>query len=271
MRRSRVRSIFKFGYGVACWTSLPRFGPSFEEKSRSAKVLRQNRARRGLRMFEREELLALLDACLPTQKAMVLLGINGGLGNHDVATLPTKALDLKKGWLVYPRPKTGIERRIPLWPETVAASSRCWRNNTRRKTPRTRTWCSFRCRASLTSVTPAATASPRRSFGSSEKRRSSGRDCRSTPSAILSDQVQGRPRPGGRAKHHGACPARRYVGHLPGANRRRPPSGRHRPRPRLAVSGRCEGDPKEIECVHAGGLHGKSGRSPRRPRGSLVK
>ena len=115
----RVRSIFKFGYESGLLDKPPRFGPSF--KKPSAKVLRQNRARRGLRMFEREELLALLDACLPTQKAMVLLGINGGLGNHDVATLPTKALDLKKGWLVYPRPKTGIERRIPLWPETVAA------------------------------------------------------------------------------------------------------------------------------------------------------
>jgi integrase len=115
----RVRSIFKFGYESGLLDKPPRFGPGF--KKPSAKVLRQNRARRGLRMFEHEELLALLDACLPTQKAMVLLGINGGLGNHDVATLPTIALDLKNGWLVYPRPKTGIERRIPLWPETVAA------------------------------------------------------------------------------------------------------------------------------------------------------
>jgi len=41
--------------------------------------------------------------------------------NSDVARLTFKALDLDGLWLTYPRPKTGIERRIPLWPETVEA------------------------------------------------------------------------------------------------------------------------------------------------------
>jgi integrase len=115
----RVRSIFKFGYEAGILDKPVRFGPGF--KKPSAKVLRQNRAKAGLRMFEREELLSLLNATPPTQKAMVLLAVNGGLGNHDVATLPMKAVNLKSGWLTYPRPKTGIERRIPLWPETIEA------------------------------------------------------------------------------------------------------------------------------------------------------
>jgi integrase len=113
----RVRSIFKYGYEAGLLDKPVRFGPDF--KKPSAKVLRQNRAKAGLRMFEREELLAILAVVPPIQKAMVLLAVNGGLGNHDIATLPIAAVNLKTGWLTYPRPKTGIERRIPLWPETI--------------------------------------------------------------------------------------------------------------------------------------------------------
>jgi integrase len=54
-------------------------------------------------------------------KAMILLGINCGFGNSDCGTLPLSALDLERGWLDYPRPKTGIARRCPLWVETVQA------------------------------------------------------------------------------------------------------------------------------------------------------
>jgi integrase len=54
-------------------------------------------------------------------KAMILLGINAGMGNTDVAELKLSAIDLKKAVINYPRPKTGIDRRAPLWKETVAA------------------------------------------------------------------------------------------------------------------------------------------------------
>lgn len=57
----------------------------------------------------------------PALRAMILLGINAGFGNHDVATLPVSALALDTGWMHYARPKTGINRRCPLWPETVEA------------------------------------------------------------------------------------------------------------------------------------------------------
>jgi integrase len=52
---------------------------------------------------------------------MILLGINCGFGNRDCGTLPRSALDLSGGWVRFPRPKTGIDRRCPLWPETVEA------------------------------------------------------------------------------------------------------------------------------------------------------
>jgi hypothetical protein len=51
---------------------------------------------------------------------MVLLGINCAFGNADCGNLPRSAVDLGRGWIDYPRPKTGISRRCPLWPETVA-------------------------------------------------------------------------------------------------------------------------------------------------------
>ncbi|HZN35405.1 MAG TPA: tyrosine-type recombinase/integrase, partial [Pirellulaceae bacterium] len=54
-------------------------------------------------------------------KAMILLGINCGFGNSDCGTLPLAALDLTGGWVNYHRPKTGIDHRCPLWPETVKA------------------------------------------------------------------------------------------------------------------------------------------------------
>jgi integrase len=49
---------------------------------------------------------------------MILLACNAGLGNSDLANMPLSSLDLASGWVDYPRPKTGIARRFPLWPET---------------------------------------------------------------------------------------------------------------------------------------------------------
>ncbi len=115
----RIRSIFKYGFEAGLLDKPVRFGPDF--KKPSAKVLRQNRAKAGPRMFEAAELRALLAVAGPNMRAMILLAANGGLGNSDVAGLTVGDVNLKTGWMVYPRPKTGVERRIPLWPETVEA------------------------------------------------------------------------------------------------------------------------------------------------------
>jgi len=52
---------------------------------------------------------------------MILLALNCGFGASDCATLPIESLDLDAGWVVFPRKKTGVPRRCPLWPETVCA------------------------------------------------------------------------------------------------------------------------------------------------------
>jgi integrase len=115
----RIRSVFKYALDAGLIERPMRFGPGFARPS--AKTLRLHRARRGLRMFEADEIRRMLDAAGVPLRAMILLGVNCGYGNADVGTLPLVALDLDAGWVRYPRPKTGIDRRAPLWPETVQA------------------------------------------------------------------------------------------------------------------------------------------------------
>lgn len=115
----KIRTVFKYGYESGLIEKPVRYGPQF--KKPSAGVMRRHRAKHGERMLEADQLRRLLDKAGPQLKAMLLLGVNAGFGNHDVATLPLSALDLEAGWVNYPRPKTGIPRRCPLWPETVAA------------------------------------------------------------------------------------------------------------------------------------------------------
>jgi len=88
-------------------------------KKPSRKELRLARAKRGSRMFTPEELRSLITCAGPQLRAMILLALNAGLGNNDLAQLCTS--NLQDGWLDYPRPKTGIGRRVPLWRETREA------------------------------------------------------------------------------------------------------------------------------------------------------
>jgi integrase len=129
----RVRSVFKFGYDAGLIDKPVRYGPAFKRPSK--KVLRLQRAKNGPRMFERDEILLMLLVAGPALEAMILLGVNAGLGNTDCGRLQTKHLDLEGGWLNYPRPKTGIARRCALWPETVNALRQVI---ARRPTPKTK-------------------------------------------------------------------------------------------------------------------------------------
>lgn len=115
----RIRVLFKYAYDADLITAPIKYGSQFKRPSK--KTLRLARKAKGARMFEAAELRAILDAANPVMRAMVLLGINAGLGAADIARLRGVNLDLKHGWLDYPRPKTGIDRRVPLWAETIAA------------------------------------------------------------------------------------------------------------------------------------------------------
>jgi len=115
----RVRTVFKYGYDAGLVDKPIRFGPSF--KRPAARIMRAHRQKSGPRLFEAAELRAIIDAARIPLKAMILLGINCGFGNHDCGTLSFTALDLKRDWCDHPRPKTAVDRHCPLWKETVKA------------------------------------------------------------------------------------------------------------------------------------------------------
>lgn len=115
----QVRMLFKYGFESGLIDKPIRFGPTF--KRPATRIMRAHRQKNGLRMFEAEELRTIINAADQPIKAMILLGINCGFGNTDCGTLPKTSVNLKTGWVNYPRPKTAIERRCPLWPETIEA------------------------------------------------------------------------------------------------------------------------------------------------------
>jgi integrase len=114
-----VRCLFRHGYESGLLAVPMRFGPEFKRPTK--KTVRLHRAAQGVRLFSAEEVHRMLDAAGVQLKAMILLGINCGFGNADCGNLPLSAVDLEHTIIDFPRPKTGIARRCPLWPETVAA------------------------------------------------------------------------------------------------------------------------------------------------------
>jgi integrase len=115
-----VRTMAIFNYGIKnelC--GKINYGTEFVVPDKVE--LRKHKQNSDKKLLTAVEIRTLLDATPPSMRAMILLGINGGLGNTDVATLEFSNLDLDGAWLDYPRRKTAIPRRVPLWPETVEA------------------------------------------------------------------------------------------------------------------------------------------------------
>jgi integrase len=115
----RIRVVFKFAWDNGLIDRPVRYGQGFKRPSR--KVVRIDRAKKGPKLFTQDEIRRLLAAAPTAMRAMILLGIGSGYGNSDCGHLPLAALDLEAGMIDFPRPKTGIPRRCPLWPETVQA------------------------------------------------------------------------------------------------------------------------------------------------------
>jgi len=115
----RTKTVFKYAIDNRLIDKAVHYGTEFKKPSKT--VIRKHRAASGPKLFDASEILALLDVASPQLRAMVLLAINAGFGNADCGSLPLSAIDLDGGRISYPRPKTGVERRCPLWPVTIKA------------------------------------------------------------------------------------------------------------------------------------------------------
>lgn len=114
------RTKFFFNWGVANGlTDPPRYGTQFERPKRA--TLRRHRRNNPRRLFSPAEVQTLITEADLVVKAWILLAVNAGFNNGDVADLRLGDVDLDNAWLANIRRKTAAEREAPLWPETVAA------------------------------------------------------------------------------------------------------------------------------------------------------
>ncbi len=118
---ARTQAVFNFARKQGL-TPAPVYGDAFKRPSRkNLKLEHQERYGKQGRMFTAAEIRTLLGAAAEPLRTMILLAVNAGLGNADLGRLPLDAIDLKSGWLDYPRHKTAEPRRCWLWPETMEA------------------------------------------------------------------------------------------------------------------------------------------------------
>lgn len=117
--------------GMNLYSRPLRFGPDFQ--SPRPQAIKRQLDERPSRVFHRKQIYRLLAKATPAFRAMILLGINCGMGNTDCARLTREQVNLKTGWIRAPRRKTGNDRLCPLWPETLEALKAVWK---KRKPPR---------------------------------------------------------------------------------------------------------------------------------------
>ena len=113
----RIRTIFNYGPKSMLLRQPVAYGMSFSKPSR--KALRQEANAKQDKIFELDELIVLYKAANPQMRCFMLMGLNGGMGNTDLGLMEPR--HIKEGWVMYPRPKTAVNREFPLWDESLRA------------------------------------------------------------------------------------------------------------------------------------------------------
>jgi integrase len=117
----RVKGFFNWLVKDGLLDRIPAYGSAFDPPDKN--VVERHRNDSTERYFNRKQVRALLRSSKdnPRMFAAILLAINCGCQNEDIATLKLKHLDLDKGWYFQPRSKKAKKRRAKLWPRTVKA------------------------------------------------------------------------------------------------------------------------------------------------------
>ena len=123
-----IKAMFNWGAGNGLYPH-PTYGNDFVAPDTRPDAIRQAKAREGKkdhskRVVTGDEVKKLLAAASRQMAAIVLLGVNCGLGPADIGRLRWRHIDMNTGELDMPRGKTGTERRGYLWKMTRKALKR---------------------------------------------------------------------------------------------------------------------------------------------------
>lgn len=119
----RVRGLFMYAFKNGLTEKPLRFGTVFVAPRKELFELQREdfALKHGPRAFTAAELRTVIKRASQPLRAMILLGINTGMGNEDIGRLPTSALNLDAQLVEFRRTKNGTKRRCFLWPKTVAS------------------------------------------------------------------------------------------------------------------------------------------------------
>jgi integrase len=115
---AKIKAIFHWGAEFDHHHDV-KFGKAFARAPKNLVVKYKNEG--GKKVYTPEEIHRILGVADRQLRVIVLMAINTSFGNRDLSSLPESALDLQNGWVEFSRVKTGVQRRVPLWPETVKA------------------------------------------------------------------------------------------------------------------------------------------------------
>lgn len=116
---SHVRMLFIWGWNMH-GLKHPPLGSirKFTDQKNTKKGHGRKHNREPLTWKQLEKLFAVAGI---TDTALVMLGLNCGFGNMDIATIKLADINFENATISHPRPKTKVPRDFELWPETIEA------------------------------------------------------------------------------------------------------------------------------------------------------